>query len=150
MTLRSARSHGWWLLLAVALASTMAGCSRTPDEVQIRHAVLDAAAAAREADAGALGRVVSPDFDGNNGMLDRRDLLSMLRVARLRGERVSVVLGPLSVESRSDRFVAKFTVTLGGGGRWLPDRLGVYQVETAWKNEGGDWRCYQARWQRRL
>lgn len=137
-------------MACVALAVLIAGCTRAPAEKQIRSAIVSAATAARAADAHALGEVMSDDFDGNDGTLDSRALLNMLRVMRLRGEQVSVVLGPVTVEPRGRRFIARFTVTLGGGGRVLPDRLGVYRVETAWREEGGDWRCYQARWKRRL
>jgi hypothetical protein len=46
--------------------------------------------------------------------------------------------------------VATFTVTLSSGGRLLPDRLGVYQVTSGWRKEGGDWRCYTASWERSI
>lgn len=132
------------------LTLALGGCSHPPAEERIRQAILTAATAAREADTHAFGEVISADFDGNNGALERSSLLNMLRLMRLRGEKVSVVLGPVSVEPRGSRFVAHFTVTLGGGGRLLPDRLGIYQVESAWRDEDGDWRCYQAHWKRRL
>jgi hypothetical protein len=56
-------------------------------------------------------------------------------------------MGPVSIEHRGERMVASFTVTLtSSGGRLLPDQLGVYQIESAWRKEDGTWRCYTASW----
>lgn len=136
-------------LLAPALA-WLGACHRTPDEQQVREAIAAAAHAAENADASAFGNVLVEDFDGNQGEFDTRRLVNLLRAARLRGERIGVVLGPVSVEPRGERLVAGFTATLGGGGKLLPERLGVYDIETAWRREGSEWRCYSATWRRKL
>ncbi len=57
-------------------------------------------------------------------------------------------MGPVSIERRGERMVANFTVTLTSGGRLLPDQMGMYQVESAWRKEDGKWRCYTASWKR--
>lgn len=136
--------------LALLALTGLVGCHRAPAEQQVRHAIAAAADAARHDDAGALDDLLTADFDGNDGALDRRRLTGMLRLARFRGEHVSVLLGPVSVERRGSRLLAHFTVTLGGGGGWLPTHLGVYTVDTAWRRQGGDWRCFRARWKRHL
>lgn len=82
--------------------------------------------------------------------MDKSRLLGLLRLARLRNEPVKVLMGPVDVEPRGTRMIANFTVTLGGGGGLIPRRLGVYRVESAWRREDGDWRCYSARWERKL
>lgn len=125
-------------------------CHRTSAEQQVRDAVSRAAQAARDRDASALDALLSKDLATPGHDLDRRRLLGLLRLARLRGERVRVVMGPVDVEARGTRMLARFTVTLGGGGRLIPERLGVYRVTSAWRREDGDWRCYSARWARRL
>lgn len=116
----------------------------------MRAAIQQAVEAARSRDAGALDDLLTPDFVMPDSRFDRRRLLGLLRVAKLRNEKVSVLLGPVDVEMRGERIVATFTVTLGGGGRLIPERLGVYRVESAWREEGGDWLCYSARWKRTL
>ncbi len=135
------------LLTAFALlALTLSACRRTPDEVQVRAAI---ASIAKAAEVGAAGDVVAPlsdDFDGNAGELDRRALSGMVRLLALRGEHIGVTMGPVSIEHRGERMVATFTVTLTSGGKLLPDELGIYQVESAWRNEDGNWRCYTASW----
>jgi len=135
----------------MTLVMAVAACHRPPDEQQVRNAIAAGAKAAEAVDAGDFDDVISDDFDGNEGAFDRRRLLGLLRLLHLRGEHLNVLLGPVSVEQRGQRYVATFTVTLGSGSsRLLPSHLGVYSVTSAWRREGGDWRCYSARWKRRM
>lgn len=132
------------------LALCLAGCRRAPDEVRIREAIEAARTAATQVDAGGLIGVLSEDFDGNGGAMSRKDLGNLLRLARFRGETVHAVIGPIEMESRGDRYVARFTVTLSSGGKLFPAELGMFNVETGWRREGREWRCYTATWERRL
>jgi hypothetical protein len=135
------------LLAVVALcALTLPGCRHPPDEAQVRAAITAIAQAVEAGSAGDVGAPLSEDFDGNEGQLDRRQLAGMVRLLALRGEHIGVTMGPVSIEHRGERMVASLTVTLTSGGRLLPDQLGVYQVESAWRKEDGTWRCYTASW----
>lgn len=134
-----------WAACAL-FALALPACRHTPDEQQVREAI---AAVAQAAEAGAANDVSAPlsdDFDGNAGELDRRGLTNIVRLLALRGEHIGVTMGPVSIEHRGERMVATFTVTLTSGGKLLPDQLGLYQVESAWRDEGGKWRCYTASW----
>ncbi|MFC4526629.1 hypothetical protein ISN76_11805 [Dyella halodurans] len=133
------------LFCTVALA-VLAGCRSTPDEALIRQGIDAAANAAEHAHASALAEVLSEDFDGNAGALARSDLLQLLRAAALRGETIHALSGPVELEQRGERYVARFTVTLTSGGKLLPAQMGVYQVETAWRRDGHQWLCYSATW----
>ncbi|MCW8806659.1 MAG: hypothetical protein OQK79_00940 [Rhodanobacter sp.] len=140
-------SHKTCLLIAgLMLAVLLPGCRRTPDEAQVREAI---AAVASAAEAGAASGVVAPisdDFDGNAGEFDRRALANTVRLLALRGEHIGVSLGPVSIEHRGERMMVRFAVTLSSSRHLLPDRAGVYRVESAWRREGGHWRCYSASW----
>jgi hypothetical protein len=131
------------LLIAFIL---LAACHHTPDEQQVREAIASVAQAAEAGAAGDVGAPLSEDFDSNAGELDRRALTNMVRLLALRGEHIGVTMGPVSIEHRGERMVATFTVTLTSGGKLLPDQLGLYQVESAWRKEDGKWRCYTASW----
>ncbi|MEO8747793.1 MAG: hypothetical protein ABI379_09105 [Rhodanobacter sp.] len=139
-----------WIWAAVLLttlgALTISACRRTPDEIQVRQAIASGVRAAEEANAGGVVAILTDDFDGNAGALDRRALSAMVRVFALRGESLKANLGPISIERRGQRLVASFSLTLRAGGRLLPEQMGVYQVESAWRNEDGRWRCYNATW----
>ncbi|BDU21321.1 hypothetical protein [Dyella sp. GSA-30] len=133
-------------LVLLALAGALAGCHRTPDEERIRQAIAAAGKAAEQADASALADVLSDDFDGNGGQTDKRELSGLLRAAKFRGETIHALIGPIDVEQRGERYVAKFSVTLTSGGKLLPAQMGVYQVESGWRREGKMWACFTATW----
>ena len=133
-------------LFCALLAIGLAACHRTPDESRVRQGVEAAEQAAEQADASALDALLSDDFSGNNGEMERRQIVGLLRVARFRGETIHALTGPIEVEARGERYVARFTVTLTSGGKLLPAQIGVYRVETAWRKEGREWKCYSATW----
>jgi hypothetical protein len=133
-------------LFCVLLAIGLAACHRTPDESRVRQGVEAAERAAEQADASSLDALLSEDFSGNNGEMERRQIVGLLRAAKFRGETIHALTGPIEVEARGERYVARFTVTLTSGGKLLPAQIGVYQVETAWRKEGREWRCYSATW----
>jgi hypothetical protein len=136
-------------LLLIALMG-LVGCHRTPDDEQVRKAI---AAAAQGAEAGSGSDTVAAladDFDGNTGEFNRQAVANLVRVFALRGQKVHVLLGPVSVDKRGERLVASFTVTLAAGSGVLPDNAGAYQVETGWRKDGSEWRCFTATWKRAL
>ena len=139
-----------FVCMAGVLVLVLAGCHRTPDEVLIRQSLDAAVQATEQVDAPALLGRLTDDFDGNSGTLRRQDLGNLLRMASFRGETLHAVLGPVDVQLRGERYVADFTVTLTSGGKVFPSQLGVYKVETAWRREGRDWRCYEATWTQQL
>lgn len=132
----------FYALLAIGLAA----CHRTPDESRVRQGVETAERAAEQADASSLDALLSDDFSGNNGEMERRQIVGLLRATKFRGETIHALTGPIEVEARGERYLARFTVTLTSGGKLLPAQIGVYQVETAWRKEGREWRCYSATW----
>lgn len=138
------------LALLVVVASMLAGCRHTPDEEQVRQAISATSAAAEAGKPGATVEALTEDFDGNAGQLDRRGLSNLLRVFALRGQRIDVLMGPVTVESRGQRMVARFTVTLTAGAGILPDNAGAYDVETGWRKDDGTWRCFTATWKKAL
>lgn len=134
----------------IALLISAAACHRAPDEVLIRQAIDKTVQAAEQVDASAVVEPLTDDFDGNSGTMTRQDIGNLLRAAKFRGETLHAVLGPVDVQPRGERYIASFTVTLTSGGKLFPSQLGVYKVETAWRKEGHDWRCYSAAWTQQL
>jgi len=134
----------------VLLVWAFAGCHRAPAEQQVRKAIDAAAVAARANDTRGVLDVVSDDFTGNEGALDQRGLRQLLAVRALRGDKTGLLVGPVSFEHKGDRIVAKFNLVLTGGkpGDLLPEQSAVYVMTTAWRREGGAWKCYSATWTR--
>jgi len=135
-------------LLALLLV-VLAGCHRAP-EVLIRQAIDKTVQATEQVDASAAVAALTDDFDGNSGTMTRQDIANLLRAAKFRGETLHAISGPVDVQPRGERYVASFTITLTSGGKLFPSEAGVYKVETAWRREGREWRCYNATWTQQL
>ncbi|OOG63509.1 hypothetical protein B0E46_10210 [Rhodanobacter sp. B04] len=142
---RSRKAACLWIVLLLC-AAVLWGCRRTPDEAQVREAIASIAQAAETNAASDAIAPLSDDFDGNDGELDRRALANTIRLVALRGEHVGVTMGPVAIEHRGERMVATFTVSLTSGSHLLPDQMGLYRVESAWRKDDGKWRCYTASW----
>ena len=143
------KTHRIMLAAFLALAAfALASCHRAPAEQQIRQAIDSAAAAARVNDTSGVLASISDDFAGNDGELDRHGLRRLLALRALRQDRTGVLVGPASFEHKGDRIVAKFNLVLTGGrpGDLLPDQSAIYAMTTAWRREGGEWKCYNATW----
>ncbi|MGH8124756.1 MAG: hypothetical protein ACREPK_02760 [Rhodanobacteraceae bacterium] len=133
------------LILALG---TLASCRHTPAEQQIRRAIDSAVTAARANGVSGVLDMVSEDFVGNDGTLDRHGLHRLLALRALRQDRTGVLVGPISFEHRDGRIIAKFNLVLTGGkpDDLLPRRSAIYAMTTAWRREGGHWICYNATW----
>ena len=70
----------------------------------------------------------------------------MVRLLALQQATIGAHVGPVTIDTRGSRIVASFVVTLTAGNRALPDRMGTYRMETAWRKDSGTWRCYTAVW----
>ena len=134
-------------LVCMALLLVLAGCSRSDPEQAVR-AQVDALQQAIDArDAGAVEDLLAEDFIGNEGM-DRRSAKQLAAGVFLRHREIGARLGPVTVELRGEReAIARFSVlATGGSGGLLPEQGQVYQVETGWRLQDGDWKLLNARW----
>jgi len=138
------------IALVFSLLSLLAGCRHAPDEEQVRKAIAATVAGAEAGKASDTVEALTDDFDGDAGQLDKKALANLVRFYALRGQSIHVLMGPTTVEPRGERIVATFTVTLTAGAGVLPDNAGAYQVETGWRKEGGEWRCFTASWKKSL
>ena len=103
-------------------------------------------AAAGERSANGVLDGIDDEFSGPQG-LDRDALARLMRLQFLQHNSVGVRLGPLAVEMFEQRARVSFTAVLtGGSGRFIPDTGRIYDVETAWRQDGSDWRLISAEW----
>lgn len=139
---RLGRKAGVWLVVAMLLAA----CRHAPPEQRLREEIarMQAALEARQPDAVMEG--VAGDFRGPDGW-DRHVLRRTMQVGLLARGQVGVTLGRLRVEMGQGHATARFDALLTGGtGRWLPEEARAYEVETGWREEGGQWRLVSAEW----
>ena len=135
-----------WMLLSLIL---LAGCHREAPEQALRETIASMQSAAEANDSTALFAPIAEDFAGSEGM-DRQAFRRYVALLGLRNSRIGVSLGPLDVKLFGDRASARFTVALTGGAGLLPERAQVYDVDTGWRMERGNWKLISARWEARL
>ena len=138
--------------LALAFAGVialLAGCRHEAPEQALRNTIDSMVAAAEAHDTDTLFDSIAEDFTGSQGM-DRTEFRRYVTVMSLRQKSVGVSLGPLDVKMFGDRATVKFTAGLTGGPGWLPDQAQVYDVDTGWRMEEGDWKLISAQWKPKL
>jgi hypothetical protein len=90
---------------------------------------------------------VSDDFSGQNGSMNRDQLrgyviLQMNRYRRLKGQ-----LFPIDVEDQGDgRAAAWFRALVTGGAGWIPENGQMFEFETHWRLDDGEWLLESANW----
>lgn len=139
---------GW--IYAACLAAVSAGCAKDDPEQALRANVTGLQAAVDARDAGAIEDRLAEDFVGPEG-LDRQGARRMAQLVFLRHQNVSATLGPLDVSMQDDHATVRFTAVLtGGAGGLLPETGQLYDVQTGWRLQYGDWKLTSAKWTPRL
>ncbi|MBN8263325.1 MAG: nuclear transport factor 2 family protein [Xanthomonadales bacterium] len=134
-------------LACMGLLLVVSACSRSDPEQAVR-AQVDALQQAIDArDAGAVEDLLAEDFIGNEGM-DRRGAKQLAAGVFLRHREIGARFGPVTVELRGEReAIARFSVlATGSSGGLLPEQGQVYQVQTGWRLQDGDWKLLNASW----
>lgn len=138
------------LLIAMAIVSIVAGCARTPPEQKLRDALTSLQTSVEEHDMSGLEEALAADFVGPDG-LDRKGARRLAQMTFLRHRDIGVRLGPPKVSLQDHHATVSFPAALtGGAGGVLPDAASVYDVDTAWRMEEGEWRLISASWTPRL
>lgn len=127
----------------------LAGCHRDPPETALRNTIATMQKAAEAHDTSALFDPIAEDFVGSEGM-DRTAFRRYVTLMGMSHKSVGVSLGPLEVKLFGDRATVKFTAALTGGAGFLPEQAQVYDIDTGWRLEGGDWKLISATWKAKL
>ncbi len=141
---------GWKLTVACLLLG-IAACTKSDPEQALRARMAELQAAIESRDASAVQQFLADDFVGNDGM-DRRQARATAAMVMMRYQSMGVSFGLLEVKLQppANATVAFSAMTTGGAGGLLPENMQAYQVETAWRESGGEWVMYHAKWTPRL
>jgi hypothetical protein len=142
-------SRGLLPLFSALVLGALVSCSHEPPEQALRSTIAAMQQAAEAHDTDALFEPIAEDFSGSEGM-DRQAFRRYVVLTGMQNQKVGVQLGPLDVKLFDHRATVSFTAALSGGATWLPERAQVYQVETGWRLEDGDWKLISAKWEPRL
>jgi len=138
---------GRGLLLVVALSLALASCARPPAEQRLREALAGLQEAIEAREVRQAMDYVAEDFIGNQS-LDQAGVRSVLRAQLLRHQSLGLTLGPAALELQEGRAIVRFTaVATGGSGSLLPESARIWNVETGWREDDGEWKLISARWE---
>ncbi len=135
------------LLIALLVATVLAGCRAEPDEDALRRVLSEMEAAIESGKSGDFIDRLSSDFSGQDGM-DARQLRATLLALSMRHEKLGVTLGPITVKLFGERATVAVEV-LATGGSWMPQTGQMFNIESSWKRVDGDWVCFAASWKAR-
>jgi len=90
---------------------------------------------------------VADSFSGQQGTMDRREFHRFMIFQINKNRRLQAQFFPIYVkETGEDMASAHFRILVTGGGGLLPDRGQLFDVETHWLRDGGDWKLDKADW----
>lgn len=135
------------LLASVAL---LVACARSDPERELRETIAAMAAAIESRDPGAFLEALAEDFTRESGAFGKHDAKRVLAGALLRHERIGVTAVVTAVRIEGERARATVRVVATGGAGLLPESGRTWQVDSAWRREGGRWRVFNADWREGL
>jgi hypothetical protein len=90
---------------------------------------------------------IAEDFSAQNGGMNRDQVRALVVFQLKRFEKLEGRLFPISVSDTGDGAAeARFRALVTGGPGWIPDSGQVYDFETWWRLENGDWLLVAANW----
>ena len=134
--------------LAVLLMAALSACSKPLTvEQQVIAAIREMETRIEDGERRQFIRHVSEDFSGQNGELNRQQLQGFVIYQLNRHQRLHAQLFPISVkETGEETASANFRALITGGPGWIPDQGQLYDFETLWRDEGGEWKLTSADW----
>jgi hypothetical protein len=135
-------------LLAVLLVAAFSACS-PPLTVsqQVIAAIREMETRIENGERRPFMSHVAEDFNGQNGKLNRQELQRLVMYQLNRHQRLHAQLFPISVTETSEEAAsAKFRALITGGPGWIPDQGQLYDFETLWRYQDGEWKLTSANW----
>ena len=132
--------------LALCLSLVACGPSGTVEDlVKARIAAMETAGESGER--GAFMGFVADGFEAQDGAMDRDDFRRFMFVQFSQQRRIQAQLFPITVEVEGPNLArARFNALVTGGGRFIPDDGQLFDIETTWVLDGGDWMLWRADW----
>lgn len=133
---------------ALVMLSLLACSGKLSVEQQIIATLRNMEAAAEEGEHFEFMNHVADSFGGQQGSMDRREFHRFMIFQINQNRRLHAQFFPIHVkESDDNRASAHFKLLVTGGGGLLPESGQLFEVETQWLRDGGDWLLDKADWE---
>lgn len=134
--------------LVLGLAACLAGCGEELTvEQQVIATIRDMEASIEADERSRFMAHVSEDFTGQGGSLNREQVRALLILQLNRYQRLQGQLFPIQVtETGEGTASARFRALVTGGPNWIPESGQMFDFETDWRREDGEWLVYAATW----
>ncbi len=134
------------LALAIGI---LAGCGeKLSVEQQVIATLRNMEAAAEEGRHLDFMENIADSFSGQQGTLDRREFHRFMIFQINQHRRLQAQFFPIFVsETGQDTASAHFKLLVTGGAGLLPESGQLFEVETQWVRDGGDWLLTAADWE---
>lgn len=135
-------------LASLAGLLMMAACSQPLTvEQRIIHTIREMEAKIENGERRPFMEHIAEDFTAKNGRMTRDQVHALVVFQFKRFESIRGRLFPIEViEAGPETAEARFRALLTGGPDWFPDAGQVYDFETSWRLEEGEWLLAAANW----
>jgi hypothetical protein len=142
------RRSAFLLCTALAALGLLPSCKQPMTvEQQVIAAILEVEEKIEAGERRAFMEHISEDFRGQNGAMNHDQLRAYVLLQLNRYKRLQGQLFPIHVEDRGDgQATAWFRALVTGGPGWLPESGQVFEFETHWRMEDGEWLLVVANW----
>ena len=142
------RRSAFLLCTALAALVLVLSCKQAMTvEQQVIAAILEIEEKIEAGERRAFMEHISEDFQGQNGAMNHDQLRAYVLLQLKRYQQLQGQLFPIHVEDGGDgRASAWFRALVTGGPGWLPESGQVFEFETHWRMEDGEWLLVVANW----
>ena len=136
------------LFLVIVSGTLMLACSKPLTvEQQVISVIREMETRIEDGERRPFMNHISAEFDGQNGQLNHDQLRAMVIYQLNRYKRLHAQLFPIRVtETGENAAKAEFKALITGGPRWVPENGQIYEFETHWLKQDGEWLLNSANW----
>jgi len=142
------RVRRFLLVLTLVLLGILSACGKPLTvEQQIIATIREMEARIEAGERRPFMQHIAEDFSGQGGSLDRDQLRALMIMQLNRYQRLQGQLFPIRVEDTGDGTAsAHFRALVTGGPNWIPESGQVFEFDTRWRKDDGEWLLTAADW----
>lgn len=123
------------------------GCSKAPSpEIAISDNIKRMEVGIEEKNSGDVIELLHRNFGTKSGN-DTQWVKQLLAIYMIKYQNIEIVISGMAISVDSTNAKAQFTALVTGGKGLIPSQGALYDLDTDWRLEDGEWRLVYAHWQ---